>query len=282
MPELPEVETIRRIIEPQIKGRQILSICVENAQVIASPDTESFCRRLKGCTFSGMGRRGKFLQFYLDNGDRMILHLRMTGQLLITPRDYPKEKHTHLILDLSGEQQLRYIDVRRFGRFWLFEKDEKDDYTGMDRLGPEPDDPGITAAYLMKKLSGTNKPIKEALHDQSIITGIGNIYSDEILFAARINPQTRCSDLDTNDWQRLSEEIPAVIRWGIDANRMTPEEYLAGKGKEYRNTSGLKVYGRAGSPCIVCGNLLKKTVIGGRSSCWCSNCQREHKHEDIC
>lgn len=184
------------------------------------------------------------------------------------------EKHTHLILTLSGGNQIRYIDVRRFGRFWYLKRDEKDAYTGQDKLGIEPDSQKLTALFLKSKLGKRKKPIKEMLHDQSVIAGIGNIYSDEILYAAEIYPEKKCIELDDDEWMRLAEKIPKIISWGIDTNEMTPEEYLKGKGKEYSNIPKLKAYGQAGKPCSRCGTVMEKMTIGGRSSTYCPACQK--------
>ncbi len=243
MPELPEVETIRRIIEPQIIGRSIVTIRVQNPQIIACPETETFVASITGNTFTSMSRRGKFLIFNFDNGNRLVLHLRMTGQLLVTPPDYQEEKHTHLIAELSDKNQIRYIDVRRFGRFWYLTDGESVSVTGMDKLGIEPDNKLLTDDYLKSKLGKRKKAIKEMLLDQSIIAGIGNIYSDEILYASRIYPKKPCNILADDEWQRLALQIPKIIGWAIKANEITSEEYLEGKGKEYRNTPYLKVYG---------------------------------------
>ena len=275
MPELPEVETIRRIIEPQISGRSITSLEIHNPQIIAFPDADTFSSSLVGCSFTGMSRRGKFLIFHLDNGSRLVLHLRMTGQMLVTPADYQEEKHTHLKAELSDGKQIRYIDIRRFGRFWLLGKDQADTVTGMDKLGIEPDDKLLTANFLIEKLNKRKKAIKEMLHDQTIIAGIGNIYSDEILHAARIYPEKSCNALTNAEWKRLAEQIPKVIAWAIEANEITPEDYLAGKGKEYRNTPFLKAYGHNGKPCEICGTLFEKLTVGGRSSCYCPKCQKK-------
>jgi formamidopyrimidine-DNA glycosylase len=277
MPELPEVETIRRIIEPQISGRSITSLEIHNPQIIAFPDADTFSSSLVDCSFTGMSRRGKFLIFHLDNGSRLVLHLRMTGQLLVTPADYQEEKHTHLKAKLSDGKQIRYIDIRRFGRFWLFGKDEADTVTGMNKLGIEPDDAALTVDLLKEKLSKRKKAIKEMLHDQTIIAGIGNIYSDEILHAARIYPEKSCNALTNAEWKRLAEQIPKVITWAIEANEITPEDYLAGKGKEYRNTPFLKAYGHNRKPCEVCRSLFEKITVGGRSSCYCPKCQKKNE-----
>lgn len=273
MPEMPEVETIRRIIEPQIKGRKIVSVIINNPQVIAYPDAPVFVELLTGQTVLYMSRRGKFLTVHLESGDRLVLHLRMTGQLLVTPEAYPMEKHTHLIAEMSGGSQIRYIDVRRFGRFWYLKAEETDTVTGQDKLGLEPLDKNLTASYLQEKLGRRKKTIKEMLHDQSVVAGIGNIYSDEILYAAGIYPEEKCMDLDAGDWVCLTEKIQEIIRWGIAVNDMTAEEYLSGKGKAYRNISCLKVYGRENQRCGQCNTVIERVVIGGRSSCYCPSCQ---------
>lgn len=274
MPEMPEVEVIRRILEPQLAGKRILNVQILNKQVIAHPDADTFVELLTGQTISSMSRRGKFLTIHMDNGDSVVLHLRMTGQLLVMPKDMPIEKHTHLIATLPEEMQLRYIDVRRFGRFWYLKANETDTITGQEKLGLEPFDAALTPDYLKAKLGKRRKSIKEMLHDQSVIAGIGNIYSDEILFAAGIYPEEKCMDLDANDWNILAEKIKEIIAWGIDTNAMTPEEYLAGKGKEYRNIPHLRVYGREGQACKRCQSVIERITIGGRSSCYCQACQR--------
>ena len=277
MPELPEVETVKRIIEPQIMGQKIAGVDVCNQQVIAHPTLEQFVESLSGGAFTSMSRRGKFLSFHMDNGDELVLHLRMTGQLLVTPEDYPMEKHTHVIIHLEDGRQIRYIDVRRFGRFWYLQKDEADTFTRRNKLGPEPWDTSFTANYLQTKLGKKKKAIKEMLHDQSVVAGIGNIYSDEILFVSEIHPETRCCELTESDWQVLAEKIPEILEWGIETNAMSPEEYLAGKGKEYRNTPDLRVYGREGKPCVNCGADMERITIGGRSSCFCPVCQKKRE-----
>lgn len=282
MPELPEVETIRRIIEPQVSGRVIKKVEVLNKQIIASSDAEQFVESLTEQKFSRMDRRGKFLIFQFKNEDQLFLHLRMTGQLLATPNDYPAEKHTHLVLHLDNGMQLRYIDVRRFGRFWYIGKDEPTDITGIDKLGLEPFDEKLTAEYLKSRLSRKKKPIKEMLHDQSVVAGIGNIYSDEILYRCGIYPETRCMELSDTDWEQLSHEIPHELSLAIEENKMSAEEYLAGKGKEYRNTSFLQVYGHAGKTCPICGSSFEKITIGGRSSCYCPICQKPRERRNCC
>lgn len=157
MPELPEVETIKRVIEPQIQGLIIEKVIVKRPEVIANPAAEEFCRLLTGQTISHMTRRGKFLIIQLNSNDRIILHLRMTGCLLFTPADYPEEKHTHIIFSLNKGKELRFSDTRRFGRFWLLKEGEADTYSGIEKLGIEPLDRELTAGYLNAHLGKRKK-----------------------------------------------------------------------------------------------------------------------------
>ncbi len=273
MPELPEVEMIKQVIEPQIHGLTIRTVMVNRPEVIAHPSADAFCSLLVGQVISRMERRGKFLTIVLKGGARIVLHLRMTGCLLVTPSDYPQQKHTHVVFALNDGQELRFSDTRRFGRFWLMESGEADTYSGIDKLGIEPFAPEFTAQYLTRHLEKRKKAIKECLLDQSIVAGVGNIYSDEILFAAKISPFCPANCLESEDWIRLAEIIPERLTFFIEKNRLTPEEYLRGKGQDYRNTPFLQVYGHEGEPCPVCGETLCRKIIGGRSSTYCPSCQ---------
>ena len=239
MPELPEVETVRRVIGPQVVGRTIAGVDVRHPAVVARPSAGELAAELCGQRIEGLGRRGKFLVFSLGTGDALVLHLRMTGQVLVTPGDYPEKRWTHLVMQLDDGTQLRYLDQRRFGRFWLVRAGETDDFTGIAKLGPEPFDPIVSGSYLLGRLGRRTAPIKAALLDQRVVAGIGNIYASEICFEA-----------------------------------ITPYEYLAGEGRDYRNTPSLKVYGQEGEPCRRCGEPLRNTVLEGRSSYWCPVCQK--------
>lgn len=275
MPELPEVETIKRVLKPQIQGLTIKNAVVNRPEVIAHPDSGEFCRCLAGKTIDRMERRGKFLTILLEGGYRLIFHLRMTGCLLFTPESFPEEKHTHLIFQLSGGNELRFSDTRRFGRIWLLKDDEADLYSGIEKLGKEPFDPDFSAEYLRARLEKRKKTIKECLLEQNVIAGIGNIYSDEILFASKLHPARPANSLTKEEWTRLAPVITQQLSYFIEKNNMTPEEYLETKGQDYRNTPFLQVYGKEGKPCPGCGQTLCRMVIGGRSSIFCPNCQRE-------
>lgn len=277
MPELPEVETVRRVIEPQIRGLAIESVAVRRPEIVAHPAADEFCGRLKGRRFERMERRGKFLIARLEDGQRMIFHLRMTGCLLLAPAGLPEEKHTHLVFQLEDGRELRFSDTRRFGRFWLLQEGEEDVYSGIGKLGKEPFDPDFSAEYLIGRLGKRKKSIKECLLEQGVVAGIGNIYSDEILFAARICPTRPAGSLSGEEWKRLSAAVSERLSFFIEKNAITPEEYLRTRGRDYRNTPFLQVYGHEGDPCPVCGNPLRRIVIGGRSSTYCPGCQREKR-----
>lgn len=225
MPELPEVEAAKRVLEPQICGITIGSVLVRRPEIIAHPSAGDFCQRLTGRTFLRLERRGKFLIAPLSGGDRMILHFRMTGCLLLTPAGYPEEKHTHLVFRLENGMELRFSDTRRFGRFWLLGEGETDLYSGVPQLGMEPFDPAFRAEYLRGRLGNRKKAIKECLMDQNVVAGIGNLYSDEILFgngrAAIPFHRQKCHDaggISGNQRTGIPQRsVPAGLRKGRKA-----------------------------------------------------------------
>lgn len=274
MPELPEVETIKNVIAPQIIGLTICDVRVLNPQAVAFPDADAFASALTGQTVASFSRRGKFLLFHMVDGDTVSLHLRMTGCLLAAPPDMPPEKHTHIIIRFENASvELRYSDPRRFGRFYLLKQGNGDACPAIGRLGIEPFDKRLSPAYLKTAYGKSRKPIKECLLSQNAVCGIGNIYSDEILFAARICPSLPANRLTNEQWRQLAKAIPERLTFFIQKNAVSAEEYLAGKGRDYRNTPYLQVYAHTGAPCPRCGAALCKTVIGGRSSVYCPRCQ---------
>lgn len=274
MPELPEVETVKRILKPQLTGRSVTGLLLNRPEIVEHPAPKAFAAAVTGAAITGMERRGKYLSILLDSGARIVLHLRMTGCLLLTPDGYPEEKHTHIVFQLDDANELRFIDPRRFGRFWLFHDGESDTLSGMHRLGPEPFGGELTAAWLSDSLSQRKRAVKSCLLDQEIIASIGNIYADEILFTSKIRPDRAAATLTPGDWERLAAAIPFVLSRAVEANDMTPREYLSGQGREYRNTPGFQVYGHAGQPCPLCGEALCSAVVAGRRSVFCSGCQK--------
>ena len=273
MPELPEVESVRVALEAPLRGRRIEGVRLPDERCAAHPAAEAFCDSLRGREFSALGRRGKFLYAALDDGGKLVVHLRMTGRLLLAEAGEASAAHTRAAFLLDDGRELRFVDSRRFGRLWLLRPGEEDTYTGMAGLGPEPDDPALDAAYLRCVCGRSRRAVKSCLLDQSVVAGIGNIYSDEILHVARIRPDRPACSLSAEEWERLAEYIPRVVRFFTEKNLVTFEEYRQSAGLEYRNTPWLRVYGHAGEACDICGTALERRVIGGRSSVFCPNCQ---------
>lgn len=272
MPELPEVETVKNVLAPHLIGRTIADVDVFNASVIARPAPSAFSQRLRGQSIAELSRRGKFLTLHLADGDSVVLHLRMTGCLTIEPKDTPTEKHTHVVFTLDDGNELRYEDTRRFGRFWLIEKGEDDAYSGKAKLGIEPF--AVTDAYLRLAFGASKKPVKALLIDQSILAGIGNIYADEICFAAGVRPDKAGNALTDDELSRLCAVIPERLTYFIEKNEIEFDDYIRAKGREYRNTPFLQVYGRANQPCSVCGMPLIGQRLSGRSNVYCPHCQK--------
>ena len=272
MPELPEVETIRQVLMPQLAGRTITNISVRHPDVIAASSAPEFIEALTGAVFTTLERRGKFLIAKTNKGN-VIIHLRMTGCLIVAPENHPEEKHTHLVFSLSDKKELRFSDTRRFGRFYLIRNENDMEKNGITRLGPEPFSPEMNQTYIYEGLHNTRRAVKTCLMDQSFIAGIGNIYADEILFRAAINPLKAGNRLSEEEVRRLFSTIAPTLLYFIDKNRITPEDYLQTKGKEYRNTPYLQIYGHEGEPCPRCGTRLEHTVVGGRGSTYCPVCQ---------
>lgn len=275
MPELPEVEMVKRILEPQLSGRRITDLTANRPEIIEHPSPDAFIAAVTGERIVNMGRRGKYLIIGLEKGARIVLHLRMTGCLLVTSPDDPLEKHTHLVFRLDDGNQLRFHDTRRFGRFWLLQKYEEDTFSGVHKLGLEPFDEKLTAGYLSNVLAKRKRAVKDCLLDQNLVAGIGNIYADEILFAAKLHPSQPANTLSPREWERLAYSIVSVLTCAVEENRMTPEEYLTGKGREYRKAAFFQVYGHAGEPCPACGGVLCRVIVGGRGSVYCPSCQKE-------
>lgn len=277
MPELPEIETVKRIVGPQIVGHRIISVENDRPRMIGHPSPEEFCRKVNGRRILSCGRRGKAVLVGLDDGGHMIIRFGMTGQLVVVPKDFPAEKHTHLVLGLDDGRRILYIDPRMFGGIWYIAPGEDDTYSGIGRLGLEPFDEGLTAGYLEGKLGKRQVSIKEGLLDQSVVAGLGNIWADETLFRCRLCPETPCDEVPRTKWKLLAGTIPMVMDFAIEKNATTPEDYLEGMGRKYYDIGYLQAYGHEGDPCPVCGTPFVRSVLGGRSSYWCPKCQKRRR-----
>lgn len=271
MPELPEVETVKNALQDHLVGRTFTQVSVRKAKVIAGMNEADFVAGVTGQTVASLSRRGKFLTIHLHSGARLVLHLRMTGCLTIDPPTLPYSKHTHLVLGLDDGNQLRFEDLRQFGRFWLIPPGAPDP-SGQTKLGIEPD--AVTVPYLRAKYGRSSRCLKTLLLDQNLVAGIGNIYSDEICFTAGILPTKPGNQLTEAELNRLCAVIPERINYFIDKHHVSFAEYALSRGKSYKTDAYLQVYGHKNQPCPQCGTALVGKTVGGRSSVWCPTCQR--------
>jgi len=286
MPELPEVETIVRGLRGPLVGRTIIGVRVGWENLVArprpdgstssprrlaeGPTIEEFKRRIVGQKVLAVKRRGKYLICTLSGGGSLIVHLRMTGQLLIKNSGDELDKYDHLIFELDDGRELRFNNMRRLGRVYLV--DDEDEIAG--RLGPEPLDDDFTPPDFAALLSGRRGKIKPLLLNQRFIAGIGNIYADEAFFAARIYPERRADTLTAGEIERLYHAIRRVLRQGIENRGTTLVTYRDAEGREGRNQEYLRVFRRTGQSCPRCGMPIERTVVGGRGTYFCPRCQK--------
>lgn len=277
MPELPEVETVRLTITPLVINRRINGVHAPFPGVVHGLSPAAFAEAVVGQTLVRSWRRGKFLGFTTDQGAAVLFHLRMTGRLLVCKPEMPIDAHTRLYLSLQDDAQeleLRFIDMRKFGRVYYLPNGNMNDLPTLARMGPEPLDPSFTPERLGNALLGSKAPIKAALLDQNRLAGLGNIYADEALYRAGIHPQRPAGSLDDVELTKLHEAIQYVLRQGIVYGGTTIRSYVNGRGQTGQFQGLLRAYGRAGEPCDRCGAPMTTERVGGRSSCFCVHCQK--------
>jgi formamidopyrimidine-DNA glycosylase len=281
MPELPEVETIARTLRPSLIGRRILGADVRWARTIASPSVRTFKRRIRGQIIEEVGRRAKFLHLRLTDS-HLLIHLRMSGDLLLRSQGAGTEKHDRLVLALSmpntpanskpthwreaAAENLVFNDTRKFGRVWLMERLEAVTST----LGPEPLGREFTPEYLYQHLRARRRLLKPLLLDQTFLAGLGNIYTDEALHLAKLHPLKSSHTITRPQSQRLHAAIQSVLREGIRRNGASIDWVY--RGGDFQNH--FRVYDRRGKPCPVCGTSIKRLVVGQRGTHICPRCQR--------
>jgi formamidopyrimidine-DNA glycosylase len=272
MPELPEVETIRRNLRdgrhptPAIMGKQVLDVQVKWQKTIASPDPVEFQERIKGQTLEDIQRRGKYLLFCLTT-DTLLIHLRMSGDLLVERQVDPVAPHHRLLIDFTDGMRLSFNDPRKFGRAWLV----KEPGDALKSLGPEPLDALFTVEEFYKRLQATRRQIKPLLLDQSFIAGLGNIYTDEALHLARIHPLTKSNSLDFRTATKLLESIRYVLTEGIRKQGASIDWVY--RGGDFQNY--FRVYRRTGLSCPECSTKIERIVVGQRGTHYCPFCQPE-------
>lgn len=271
MPELPEVETVKRGLEKYCLNKTIQNVIVKHDNIIANLSSLDFIDKIKNQTIISFSRKGKFIIINLNNGT-LLVHLRMEGKF-----KFEKElidKHSHVIFNFTDDNVLIYHDVRKFGKIYYFEK-ETDIYATLplNKLGLEPmevNDP----VYLFDKFKKVNLPIKAALLEQSILAGIGNIYADEICFACKISPFKKANELSLAECEKIILEASRILKEAIELGGSTIKTFQSTHGVDGLFQQKLLVYGRQGLPCLNCNTLIEKTFIKQRGTHYCPNCQK--------
>ena len=269
MPELPEVETVLRTLEDRIKDAEIIDIKVLYAPIINGKPSV-FKKKLIGQHFRRFERRGKFLIFVMDD-IAFWSHLRMEGKYYIMTKDDPIDKHTHVIFELADGRQLRYHDVRKFGRMEIIEK--KENYDIFKDLGPEPFSAAFDPSYCLEYFKDKKIPVKEVLLDQHFVSGIGNIYADEILFESRIHPKTKASKLNKREAEKIVENTRSILHKAIEAGGTTIRSYASSLGVTGLFQLSLSCHEQ--KICPVCKGEIRKIRVGGRGTYFCPNCQKQ-------
>ncbi|MGB9803029.1 bifunctional DNA-formamidopyrimidine glycosylase/DNA-(apurinic or apyrimidinic site) lyase [Desulfofundulus sp.] len=274
MPELPEVETIKRTIKEKLPGLTICGADIFLPKIIQRPSPEEFCRLVVDKKVLDVDRRGKYLLISLSRGLVLVVHLRMTGQLIYTATEEPRSRHTHLIFYLDNGHQLRYIDVRQFGRFWLVPEKDLQAVSGLKDLGVEPLSREFTLDFLAKGLKSRRTTLKSLLLEQTFIAGLGNIYSDEVLHRAGLHPSRTANTLTPPEVRALFEAIRTVLEEAISSRGTSVRDYVDGMGRAGTFQEKLRVYGQKGKPCTRCGRPIERLRSGNRSTYYCPGCQK--------
>lgn len=270
MPELPEVETTRRGLEARVVGREIRDVVVRQPR-LRWPVPGDLAKRLRGATVSGIRRRGKYLLFDCGSG-HLLVHLGMSGSLTLVPPGRPARAHDHVDLSLDSGDIVRLNDPRRFGAM-LWVRDPAR-HALLRELGPEPFDEAFDGAYLHRVARGRRAPVKQFLMDSRVVTGIGNIYANEALFAARIHPARAAGRISPERFGRLAREIRATLGRALAAGGSTLRDYVGSDGAPGRFQREYAVYGREGEACPSCGSPVRSMRQGGRATFLCASCQR--------
>ena len=273
MPELPEVEQVRATLIPNVVGKIIKKVKVIRSDIIKHPSAEKFCNIIVGQTISDIDRKGKYLIINFMTNIKLVIHLRMTGALMALSNEEKEPKYASICFELTGDVNLWYTDIRRFGTMHLIVNDDIK-IPGLENLGPEPFAKELTGEYLFEICKHRRIAIKGVILEQNIIAGLGNIYADEALAKACILPQRKAKTLTLRECRTLVEAINVVIKQGILNHGTTFRDYKDGNGNKGSNQYHLQVYGRSGEKCKNCSTILLKDKVAGRSTTYCPNCQK--------
>ena len=275
MPELPEVETVRKTLEPLLLNHKIIGVKIFLDKVVKSSDILTFKNKIIGQTIHQVQRKAKLLIFVLDN-DVLLSHLRMEGKYYYQKHDEKINwKHVLLVLDLDNDYQLRYHDTRRFGTFHLQNKKSYQTLKPYTNIGPEPWNQAVTANYLAEKWKHKKQKVKTALLDQTIISGLGNIYADEVLFAAKIHPETSVNKLTNQNLTAIINNAIKILKQSIELGGSTIATYTSSLGIKGSFQDQLQVHTRANQPCFNCQNIIKKIKVNNRGTYFCPCCQTQ-------
>ncbi len=275
MPELPEVEVVRRGLALHLSGRTFTAF-KSSGKELRTPVPEALLQtHLPGRRVTGVRRRAKYLLIELDSGAMLILHLGMTGKLGLFKQNSASRKHDHLCCQLDNGYELRFNDVRRFGSIRVAAPEEVDalEESVFRTAGPEPFSDDFTGAYLKRRAGSRIQPVKNFIMDSRVVVGIGNIYANESLFASGIRPTRKSGSISLARWNRLVDEIRAVLDHAIECGGSTISDFLGASGARGYFQIHFKVYGRGGLPCPQCDTIIKHIKLGGRASFYCPNCQ---------
>ncbi|WP_371381624.1 bifunctional DNA-formamidopyrimidine glycosylase/DNA-(apurinic or apyrimidinic site) lyase [Sporomusa aerivorans] len=274
MPEMPEVETIRRNLTDKVEERTITRVDINLARLIKWPTAAEFQAMLTDRKIAKLGRRGKYLLFYLDNQYVLIVHLRMTGRLYYVTPGTAYDKFTHIVFRLDNGDALLYADTRTLGTLYLMPQSELWRIAGLASMGPEPLSEEFTLEYFGDMLGKRQATIKSILLNQKLIGGLGNIYVDEALAIAGIDPERRASTLNATEVKYLYQAVNQVIADGIAHGGTTFRDYRDGRGQSGSHQHHLQVYGRTNQPCQRCGAIIARKEVAGRGTHYCPNCQK--------
>ncbi len=274
MPELPEVEVLRRSLVPHLAGSRIVATEVLFPILREPVDLRSVVSCTEGATISGLRRRAKYLCIDLDNGWTLVIHLGMSGQLTVSGSGTAPELHEHVRFSLTGDRCLRFRDPRRFGMVFAVPTDDLPFDRHFAHLGIEPLDGALTGSFLADRATGRRAPVKSFLMDSRQVVGVGNIYASEALHVAGIHPRRSVGRISRQRWQRLADAVVAVLQRAIGEGGTTLRDFRDGGGESGYFQVSLRVYDRTGEACGRCGATIRRIVQTGRSSFYCPGCQR--------
>jgi len=273
MPELPEVETIKEDLRELVTGSKIERAEVLDASLVEQPSDQEFANRIEGVSITGARRRAKHLIVELDSGDALVFQLKIGGQLLLVPPVEEPEKALMLVMYLDGDRRLFLRDETGFTRARLLDAGELEER--LSSLGPEPLEDGFDAGYLPRTIGSRRAQIKPLLVDQRVISGIGNIYADEILFDARLHPRRKANTLSEDEWEALHAAILSNLAAGVEHRGTTVRLYRDVLDRPGEHQNYLRVFEKHGQPCPGCGGEVVREKVSGRPSHFCPACQRE-------